>query len=83
MGIDNYDGDIAIAYYILKEAERQGKGERLGEMGGQLVAEVIIGLIESDSQSYLANEPNWTPTLPGQTAEHFTMVDMLRFAGVA
>lgn len=83
MGIDDYDGPITIAYYLLKEAEYQTQGERLGEMGSRLVAEVIIGLIQSDPRSFLYNEPTWQPTLPGATPGTFTITDLLRFAGVA
>jgi hypothetical protein len=44
------------------------------------VAEVIIGLLWGDRQSYLRQEPDWTPTYG--TGGAFAMVDLLRAAGV-
>ena len=38
-------------YYILKEAEEQCYGQRLGDVGGRIVAEVFIGLLQADSTS--------------------------------
>jgi hypothetical protein len=54
---------------------------RLGPVGGRIVAEVLIGLLQSDPASFLAAQPGWLPTLqnPGS---RFRMVDFLRFAGV-
>lgn len=55
--------------YILKEAELIGRavdggsepGEGLGPVGAQIVAEVIIGLIELDDRSWLSRNRNWRP----------------------
>ena len=66
-------------YYILKEAEMLHDGERLGEVGGRIVAEVFAGFLQSDEESYVVAEPKWTPTLPSETEGHFTMADMVRF----
>jgi hypothetical protein len=51
-------------FYILKEAEHRGGGDRLGPVGGRIVAEVLIGLLRADPASYLSLEPDWEPTLP-------------------
>jgi hypothetical protein len=48
-------------YYILKEAELIQKGQMLGPVGGRIVAEVFIGLLLSDPQSYLVAQPNFQP----------------------
>jgi hypothetical protein len=73
-----------LFYYILKEAEIVENGHRLGPVGGRIVAEVFIGLLQLDPQSYLNVQPNWLPTLPAQggTPESFRMIDFLAFAGV-
>jgi hypothetical protein len=73
-----------LLYYILKEAEVMEGGSRLGPVGGRIAAEVIIGLLQLDSESYLNVQPNWLPTLPtrGGSPESFRMVDFLTFAGV-
>ncbi len=73
------DGEAPLWYYILKEAEVLHNGERLGEVGGRLVAEVFAGLLQSDDESYVVAAPMWKPTLPSATPGHFTMADMVRF----
>ena len=70
-----------LFYYVLKEAELMEQGLRLGPVGGRIVAEVLIGLLQSDPASFAVAQPGWQPTLqnPGSG---FRMVDFLRFAGV-
>ena len=60
---------------------RNTGGFHLGPVGGRIVGEVVIGLLQSDPASYVAKQPLWTPTLqnPGTG---FRMVDFLTFAGV-
>lgn len=70
-------------YYVLREAALIGGGEILGPVGGRIVGEVIIGLLQADRDSYLSAAPHWMPTLPTATGTgNFTMVDFLTFAGV-
>jgi hypothetical protein len=73
-----------LLYYILKEAQVINDGDHLGPVGGRIVAEVFIGLLQLDPQSYLKLQPNWVPTLPAQggTPESFRMIDFLTFARV-
>ena len=68
-------------FYVLREAEVKKDGEQLGPVGGRIVAEVFIGLLQGDSLSYLKQDPDWTPTLPSATPDTFEMTDLLRFAG--
>ena len=56
-------------------------GRQLGPVGGRIVGEVIIGLLELDRDSYLWAYPRWRPTLPRKTAS-YRMTDFLTFAGV-
>ena len=76
-----FERSTPLFYYTLKEAELIEEGLRLGPVGGRIVAEVLIGLLQSDPASYLAAQPGWQPTLqnPGSG---FRMTDFLRFAGV-
>lgn len=62
--------------YVLKEAQHRGGGDRLGPVGGRIVAEVLIGLLRADPASYLAQEPHWTPTLPAAGPD-FGLADLL------
>jgi hypothetical protein len=49
-------------------------------VGGRIVAEVIIGLILGDPQSYLRQDPDWTPSYG--TGDDFRVADLLRSASV-
>ena len=78
----NFRARAPLWYYILKEAEVQRDGEKLGKVGAHIVAEVIVGLIERDSTSFLGDEPNWRPNLPRATGKpefDFDMEDLLTF----
>jgi hypothetical protein len=68
-------------YYVLREAEVFEDGLRLGPVGSRLVAEVFVGLLRSDSSSFLHAEPGFAPSL-GPVPGRFSMVDLLNFAGV-
>jgi Animal haem peroxidase len=76
-----FDQATPLWYYILKEAQVQAQGKRLGEVGSRIVAEVFVGLLKGDSSSYLKNDPYWLPSLPAKGIGTFTMADMLRFVG--
>lgn len=81
----NLDDATPLWYYILKESEMAPtNGESLGAVGARIVAEVFIGLLQGDKQSYLSQDPDWRPTLPTTDASRkgngFTMVDLLTFA---
>jgi hypothetical protein len=67
-------------FYILREAQVTVGGEHLGPVGGRIVAEVIYGLIQGDSQSYLGQDPEWTPVYG--TGGTFTIVDLLIKSGI-
>jgi hypothetical protein len=85
-----FKGRAPLWYYILKEAELtkragvkdpEGGGHHLGPVGGQIVAEVLTGLVWHDKTSYLRMAPGWQPSL-GKGGE-FGMADLLKIAGVA
>ena len=86
MGLER---NTPLFYYMLKEASlvpdtdigKNTGGFHLGPVGGRVVAEVVIGLLQADPASYLVQQPGWTPTLqrPGTA---FRMTDFLTFAGV-
>ena len=72
-------GPTPLWFYVLREAELQENGRRLGETGARIVAEVFIGLLERDRLSFL-RKPGWKPTLPAKKKGDFTMADLLEFA---
>jgi hypothetical protein len=68
-------------FYILREAKKRANGERLGPVGSRILAEVFIGVLQGDPQSYLTQDPTWRPIFGRRTGE-FTIADLLVFAGV-
>jgi hypothetical protein len=78
-----------LFYYMLKESAlipntdigKNTGGFHMGPVGGRIVGEVIIGLLQTDPGSYLVQRPDWTPTLQNPGAG-FRMTDFLTFAGV-
>lgn len=78
----HFEERTPLWFYVLREAEKLHKGEHLGPVGGRIVAEVFIGLLQGDSMSYLRRDPAWKPTLPGKKRGDFTIADLLTYAGV-
>jgi hypothetical protein len=81
---DELLGATPLWYYVLCEAAKGGEcngrpepGAHLGPVGGRIVAEVLLGLLQGDPNSYLSKEPTWQPTLG--TGDHFTMADLIEF----
>jgi Animal haem peroxidase len=87
LGLSNdpgWKGEAPLWFYILKEAELSPyNGERLGPVGGRIMAEVLVGLLQRDPNSYLYLDPAWKPSLPAAKTGEFTFADLLKFAGAA
>ncbi len=63
--------------------DSSSKGRELGPVGGRIVAEVLVGLLQKDPNSYLYLQPGWKPAPPIAPASgQFTIADLLKFAGV-
>jgi hypothetical protein len=71
-----WNGQTPLWLYILRESSIRHGGNRLGEVGGRIVAEVLDGVIAADPESYFALEPSWSPTLPAR-GETFRLTDLL------
>jgi hypothetical protein len=67
-------------FYILKEAELVAGGRHLGPVGGRIVGEVILGLVELDPRSWFSVDPDWTPTIPDADGDGIIkMPDLVKF----
>jgi hypothetical protein len=75
-------GATPLWLYVLREAELIADGLHLGPVGGRIVAEVFVGLLELDRTSYLGADPGWRPTLPAAGGGDFRMTDLLTLSGV-
>jgi Animal haem peroxidase len=69
--------DTPLWFYILKEANALGNGDQLGPVGGRIVGEVLVGIIDADPESFRSLDPNWAPTLPARRAGAFGLADIL------
>jgi hypothetical protein len=80
-----WGGEAPLWFYILKEAELPPyNGERLGPVGGRIMAETLVGLLQRDPNSYLYLNAAWKPAPPiAPTTGKFEFVDLLRYAGAA
>ena len=64
-----WDGETPFWYYVLREADVRGGGERLGPVGGRIVGEVLVGLLDLDPASVLHAPSTWAPSA--------TLIDLL------
>jgi len=53
--------ETPLWFYILREAAVCTGGLRLGPVGGRIVAEVLVGLIDKDKASFREVNPEWRP----------------------
>jgi hypothetical protein len=60
-----WTGETPLWFYVLKEAEVRAAGRHLGPVGGRIVAEVLVTVVERDPTSYLSLQPDWTPVEQG------------------
>lgn len=51
----------SLWYYVLKEAEVQEEGNKLGQVGSIIVCATFAGLLMGDQSSYVNMHPTWTP----------------------
>lgn len=80
------EGNTPLFYYLLKEAEINGTGLTLGPIGSYIVAEVILGALRADADSYISVfGPDWKLPLwrfPNGSAEPVhSLIRIIRLIG--
>jgi hypothetical protein len=55
------------------------KTPQLGPVGGRIVAEVFLGMLFGDNDSFLSAEPDWTPSIRNK-GEQFALRDIVAYA---
>ena len=65
-----WSGETPLWYYVLREADVRANGNRLGPVGGRIVGEVLIGLLDLDPASVRHAPAEWSPSL--------WLIDLLR-----
>jgi hypothetical protein len=77
LALGEWQDETPLWLYILREAAVRSEGDHLGEVGGRIVAEVVVGIISKDPEAYLTNDPSWQPTLPSHEPGRFKIRDLL------
>jgi hypothetical protein len=57
----SWRGKTPLWYYILREADVCTGGHRLGPVGGRIVTEVLVGIIDADATSFRQKGRDWRP----------------------
>lgn len=76
-------GETPLWYWILAEAGALAGGQRLGPVGGRIVAEVLVGLLENDERSFINEDPGWEPFEDLKRNGRFDMAALLTTPGDA
>ena len=77
--------EAPLWYYVLKEGELQGQGQKgdgLGPVGSRIVGETLLGLLKADPMSYLVANPCFTPKAEftiGSDPESFGVADLVDY----
>jgi len=66
-------------YYVLKEAEVRNEGKHLADVGGIIVGETIIGLLEVDNNSFINRTSDWPFKLGNTSNDIVSIIDVLEF----
>jgi Animal haem peroxidase len=61
LGAAGWIQETPLWYYILRESDVRGAGDRLGPVGGRIVAEVVIMMLQRDPDSVVSAVPEWRP----------------------
>jgi Animal haem peroxidase len=72
-----WTGETPLWFYVLLEADALHDGDRLGPVGGRIVGEVLIGIIDADPESFRSVDRSWRPTLPANDPGSFGIADIL------
>ena len=64
-----WQGETPLWFYVLREADARTRGDRLGPVGGRIVGDVVVGLLNLDEASVRHAPPGWRPSA--------TLVDLL------
>jgi hypothetical protein len=77
LSLDGWVDETPLWLYVLREADVRAGGEWLGPVGGRIVGDVLIGIIDSDPESFRGVDPSWKPTLPSRKEGRFGLADVL------
>ena len=71
----NYRADLDISVTPAMKVSTP----QLGPVGGRIVAEVFLGMLFGDNDSFLSAEPDWIPSIRSK-AKQFALRDIVAYA---
>jgi hypothetical protein len=74
-----FHGKCPLWTYVLAEAARTHTTITIPVKEGQIVAEVFLGMLFGDNDSFLIAHPDWVPTI-GKQGKKFALRDMVAYA---
>ncbi len=77
VALPGWRGETPLWFYVLREADVRGNGDRLGPVGGRIVGEVLVAIIDGDPESFRTVDPGWHPTLGTGRPEDFGLAELL------
>ena len=77
LAASGWRGETPLWIYLLKEADALHDGDRLGPVGGRIVGEVLVGIIDADPESFRSVDRSWRPTLASYEPGRFGIADVL------
>jgi hypothetical protein len=72
-------GKTRTAVSIPVQPAMQINTPQLGPVGGRIVAEVFLGMLFGDNDSFLSADPAWVPTI-GKAGKNFALRDIVAYA---
>ena len=80
----SFRNNAPLWFYILAEAQQEFVNNdtpiHLGPVGGTIVGEVFIGLLEGDKFSFVSQDPKWTPLQKFQKNGQFGIAELISAA---
>jgi hypothetical protein len=75
-----WSSQTPLWFYILREADISGDGDRLGPVGGRIVTDTLVAIVDSDPESFRSLDRDWTPTLQSVSPDSFGLTDLIATA---
>lgn len=75
----DWAGETPLWYYVLREAAVRGNGDELGPVGGRILGEVLVAVIDHEPKSFRVTDRVWRPVLPSRIPGQFTLADLITF----
>ena len=77
LAASGWTGETPLWIYVRREADALHDGARLGPVGGRILGEVLVGIIDADPEPFRSVDRSWRPTLATNDLGRFGIADVL------